>query len=622
MTFLENRLNLPKKDGCLQKTARIHPKTNRWLFPLGLLIVCAYFLPNLILGEHFSVNYHDQLDGEVLAYMLQAKHLFSGSGVFPELMNGIPSAGLTPPAPFGVLLYRLFPPVAAFVLMQFLAMLAAYIGMFLCIRAFTGSEWISLFVAGLYAFLPVRSVYGLSLLGLPLVFWAFDRLYHMPREAYHASRGYDDARGATASKRGSAAALFPLLAIVCYTGFSSFVLIGFGVVGLAWLFGLFLLCRKENAKPVFLGAALMTLLYLLLNFSLLRQTLGLGTAFLSHREEFVIHASGFWSSFRQVLLYGGEHADSFHLAILIFSTLMLAYGLSLRRPLPRHYRFLALAYAAAVLLALFHALWVSQPVAGLRGSAGGFWRSFQANRLTWLSPMCWYFMLGLCLSLTKEELSALQADKGRLLFLKKGLFLAAAISAVCFTGFSLLYTNFLRYNVKKLLLPDSDFPLTWFEYYAPDLFDQVKDITGHNQEEYRVVSLGIYPAAALFNGFYCLDGYSNNYPLSYKEEFRRIIAPELEKSEALRLYYDDWGSRCYFFSAELGTYSLVSKHSGVVIQSLDVDTKQLEAMGAKYLISAVRLGEGHESFRLLTPEPIRSDESYFELYVYEIAHSS
>lgn len=44
-----------------------------------------------------------------------------------------------------------------------------------------------------------------------------------------------------------------------------------------------------------------------------------------------------------------------------------------------------------------------------------------------------------------------------------------------------------------------------------------------------MISVGIYPAAAAYNGFHCLDGYSNNYPLEYKHAFRQIMEGELDK---------------------------------------------------------------------------------------------
>jgi hypothetical protein len=52
--------------------------------------------------------------------------------------------------------------------------------------------------------------------------------------------------------------------------------------------------------------------------------------------------------------------------------------------------------------------------------------------------------------------------------------------------------------------------------------------------------------------FHTLDGYWSNYPLSHKHAFREIIADELEKSPALKSYFDDWGSRVYLFNSYTG----------------------------------------------------------------------
>ena len=60
---------------------------NVW-FLLGALAVLAMGIPYLILGKDAIFVYHDQLDGEVIAYLLQARHLWDGSGILPEFMNG------------------------------------------------------------------------------------------------------------------------------------------------------------------------------------------------------------------------------------------------------------------------------------------------------------------------------------------------------------------------------------------------------------------------------------------------------------------------------------------------------------------------------------------------------
>lgn len=88
--------------------------------------------------------------------------------------------------------------------------------------------------------------------------------------------------------------------------------------------------------------------------------------------------------------------------------------------------------------------------------------------------------------------------------------------------------------------------MSFRDYYAVGVLEQVqqyiRDNLGEEPENYRVVSLGIDPAAALYHGFYCLDGYSNNYDLAYKHRFREIIAPELDKSEYLTEQFDGWAT--------------------------------------------------------------------------------
>ena len=69
-----------------------------WFF-LGALAVFFMGVPYLVLGKDSVFVYHDQLDGEVIAYLLQARHLWDGSGVLPEFMNGAAKTALTMPAP-------------------------------------------------------------------------------------------------------------------------------------------------------------------------------------------------------------------------------------------------------------------------------------------------------------------------------------------------------------------------------------------------------------------------------------------------------------------------------------------------------------------------------------------
>lgn len=104
------------------------------LILLGLLAVSLITLPYLVLGEGSYVQVHDQLDGEVLNYMYQARYLGQGN-IIPQFMNGMDKASMLPPAPLGVLLYKLLPPFAAYGVMHWLCLLTGFLGMYgLCRR--------------------------------------------------------------------------------------------------------------------------------------------------------------------------------------------------------------------------------------------------------------------------------------------------------------------------------------------------------------------------------------------------------------------------------------------------------------------------------------------------------
>ena len=82
-----------------------------------------------------------------------------------------------------------------------------------------------------------------------------------------------------------------------------------------------------------------------------------------------------------------------------------------------------------------------------------------------------------------------------------------------------------------------------------DELEKVDKFIGEDKSTYRIAHIGLNPAPALVYGFYTIDGYSNNYDLRYKKEFREIIENEIEQAKYLLDYFDNWGSRCYLFSS-------------------------------------------------------------------------
>jgi hypothetical protein len=164
--------------------------------------------------------------------------------------------------------------------------------------------------------------------------------------------------------------------------------------------------------------------------------------------------------------------------------------------------------------------------------------------------------------------------------------------------------------------------LNFGEFFSTSLFAEIRDYIGRPQSQYRVVSLGMYPSIALYNGFYTADGYVQNYSLDYKHQFRKVIAKELEKDEPLQKYFDTWGSRCYLFSQELDRQYLCTKKNPIRrIDHLDIDTTALRELGIEYIFSAVEIGNS-EQLGLKLEKVFERDDSPWRINVYAVPDKS
>ncbi|HKJ33714.1 MAG TPA: DUF6044 family protein, partial [Balneolales bacterium] len=153
--------------------------------------------------------------------------------------------------------------------------------------------------------------------------------------------------------------------------------------------------------------------------------------------------------------------------------------------------------------------------------------------------------------------------------------------------------NIIYPNAKILISKIDQKPtnvISYREFYSSKLFRKIADYIGKPQKDYRIGCIGFHPSIAQFNGFYTLGSYQNNYLLSYKKRFRKIIAPELAKSPKLKHYYDDWGSRCYLLVSDLANDGfMITKNRNMVIKHLDLNTQVMKNMGGQYILSAVKI---------------------------------
>lgn len=141
------------------------------LWWLGILITAVFFLPYFVLGDGCVFDINDQLDESIMNYMLPARHLWDGSIIYPEMLNGVNASGMQPSAVLFLPLYRLLPARAAFLTQYIVCFLVAFLGMYLLVKEITDSSILAVIAGSCFCVLPLYPVYGLSEFGIPLILY-------------------------------------------------------------------------------------------------------------------------------------------------------------------------------------------------------------------------------------------------------------------------------------------------------------------------------------------------------------------------------------------------------------------------------------------------------------------
>lgn len=564
--------------------------------------VCLLF-PYFILREGSIVAYHDQLDGELIGYLLAAKYLFSGTAIYPEMMNGIPVTGAVAPAISFVLIYKIMPAFTGFIFSQWLISIVCFCGMYLLVKKL-GNGSFNAFVCGIiFMILPFYPVYGLCIPGQPLLIYSIlclnseKRFYR--RLLYY---GY----------------------ILVYALSSSLVLVGFAVlifVGFYALYKTISDLRREKKIPFspWLSLAILISGYILCNISLIRQVINPEEGMTSHKAEIVYSPTLFWAVVKRNIYPGEVYTEAWPVGTIILLgivVVLMAVGLIKKN----HINNVMKSFVRAIvclgfifLCACWSGLYFGEMFTNIRNSIGGAIKSFNLSRIVWLTTPVWVIAYSYLIKAVSDFFDESGKKLGRLF--KYSIVIACSLV----WGVVILLNSPVKVNVSKIIKGDNYYALDWEKFYATDIFDQIDKEIGLPKENYKVVSLGIYPAAAQFNGYYCLDGYSNNYPLSYKHEFREVFADELAKSDYIREYFDNWGNRCYIITAEYNNYFEIERKWNGGFHNLKINTRKLKEMGCSYIFSATWIENAEElNLTLLRDEPFVSDKSWYNIYVYKI----
>lgn len=107
------------------------------------------------------------------------------------------------------------------------------------------------------------------------------------------------------------------------------------------------------------------------------------------------------------------------------------------------------------------------------------------------------------------------------------------------------------------------------------------------------------------------------YSQEYKESFRKVIAPALERSAYYRNYYDTWGARAYIFPGFDSSSYLPSRGLTLPDSRLYIDTDTFKELNGVYLFSRFEISNAAElSLKLTGQSPYTLNGSPYRIYVY------
>jgi hypothetical protein len=575
----------------------------------GIIAVLLYVLPQVILGQDSYVIILDNLDSPLVyrTVLVHSGQVFEPASSIEQIMNGLPRRCLDSAFTVITWLFMASKPYASYIFNKLLVHIFAFTGMWLLLRKHflrKSSELTAVFGSSLcFAFLPFYSIFGLTVAGQPLLLYSFLNFY---KRQVHWTDYFI---------LGS----FPFYSSVYQSGI--FILLLFCAVCLYDL----LKCRRIN-RGLVLGTGVLALGYVIVEHNLIYLMFFNGD-FVSHRAAWSVaeHSYGIFKAVRESitdLIFGHYHASSLHTLIVVAAISVLAIAVMKKQVSDsRNMKLLAVLLLAATAVAVLYGFYRWVGLASFKQHVAIF-RMFNFSRLNWFHPLLWYLVFAIVLSYV------LKFRYGRVIAAILVAFQVSyllVLSNLIFSHFNILDSQ-VRANEAAInagILADGivgrkSEEISYRQFFSEPLFDEIAAYIGRPKCDYRIINIGLYPSIAQYNGFYTLDSYQFNYPLQYKEEFRRIIAPELAKSEKWRKYFDSWGSRCYVFAAELENEPFaIIKNREIRISDLNLDTSALKEMGGEYVFSAVEIGNAAEN-NMTLQKVFERDVSPWRIYLYGV----
>lgn len=547
-------------------------------------------------GEDSIIAAHDNLDLFIPQFqMMKDTKTFFGRGVDVPFLGGISRDVL--PAEFSLytVLYMILPAYPAYIAGYLLKILIAVFSCVLLAKDVCGETFDKyrpiVYMSGLaYGVLNVFPAFGIPFASIPLVVYLIRRIYKQPCAKWYAALFF-----------------YPLLSYFSY----------FGLFILAYLAAAFIwLWIKDKKFPgrILLSICILAAGCIVCEYRLFgTMLLGDEITIRSTMEAGSFSAAEIAKTIGEVFAKGMFHAESMHTYLVLpvcavyFVFLNITYIIKKDRKGIFHdlYNLLALILLFnSVVYGIYYWEGFRKVVETICPPLTGW----QFNRTVFFSPFIWYAAFFLVLKRLY--------DSGRK-------YLKAAANLLAVAAVLVVVLSDTRYNdlyhtcfsqAYQMIKGQKTQQLSFGEFYSEELFEQAKQDIGYQGE--WSAAYGFYPAVLEYNGIATLDGYLGFYAQSYKEAFRRIIAPALERVEESRDYFDSWGARAYLYSGTDLSIVNAQRSLSVTDRDIYIDVDAFKELGGSYIFSRIELTNGEEA-GLVLAGAYTDQASPYTLYVYQ-----
>lgn len=587
--------------------------TKYWfIFPITgfLLLMAAVFFGY---GESSYIGVHDNMDLFLAQFqMLKNTDSFWKHGVDIPFLGGVSRDNLPSELSLYSMLFMIFPTYAAYVLGLLGKILIGMVSFRLLAGELLGERcekyrpvvYMTGFTYGICWFFPA---FGFAFASIPLCVWLLLKIYKGQGKRWYLWY----------------AALFAY-PLVSYFSYHGIFILGYLALVILWLF-----CRKaylgrkrsgdlsrRGANGVWrlLGALFVLALgFVVCEYRLFGQMLFSDEVTI--RSSIVNASLSLPEIFReigQVFREGIFHADGIHRKIVLPVCILyfvVNNALYLRKRQCR--AALRDPFNLLMVFILFncvvYGLYDFEPLRSLVEKMIPPLEGWQFNRTIFFNPFLWYAALFLVLRRLYDA-GIWQ------MWLANGIVCIAALAVILTpTRYNDLFSTCYNRAYEHFHGQEVD-ELSYGQFYAVDLFEEIKADIGYDGE--WAAAYGFHPAVLEYNGIATLDGYLGFYSQQYKEDFRKIIAPALERVEATRIYYDDWGARAYLYSGTDLSIVSATKTVYATDDHIYMDGEAFRALGGQYLFSRIRLSNAQDAGLSLLGEYTAHDGS-MKVYVYK-----